>query len=58
MKITKEIIDAIDRAKDKVKKAEAKLIPAEFHKDSAWLETVNDIVDNTSLAVRNELEKL
>lgn len=58
MKITKEIIKALEKAADKIKSIEARHVPAEFRKDSAWLNAVNDIIDRTVLAVRNELERI
>ena len=58
MKITKEIIKAIEQGKDKVKKTEATYIPSEFRKDSAWLDAVYDIIDRTALAIRDKLEQV
>ena len=51
------MIKAIERAKDKIKKIEAKHIPAEFRANSAWLQAVNDIIDRTALAISDELEQ-
>ena len=56
MKITKEILAAIEAGKYKVKRIEAKTVPAEFRKNSAWLEAIYDIVNRTGLAIRDELE--
>ena len=56
MKITKEILAAIDAGKYKVKRIEAKAVPAEFRKDSAWLEAIYDVINRTGLAIRDEIE--
>ena len=53
-----ELIAAIKHGKDKVKKIEAKSVPVEFRKDSAWLEAIYDIINRTGLAIRDEIEKI
>ncbi len=58
MEITKEIIEAIEKAKTKIKFIEAFGIPVEKQPESAWLITINDIINRTALAVRDELEIL
>lgn len=56
MKITKEIIEALEKAKTMIKFIEAYDIPEEERAESAWLIAINDIIDRTALAFRNELE--
>ena len=58
MKITDEILIAIKRGENKIKRIEANIVPAEFRKDSAWLDAVNDIISRTCLAIRDELEEI
>ena len=58
MKITKEILGAIERGKAKIKGIEAGFMPEIFRKDSAWLEAINDIINRTGLAIRDELEHI
>lgn len=58
MKITKEIIDALEKAKTKIKFIESSGIPKDKRAESAWLIAINDIIDRTVLAVRDELELL
>lgn len=58
MKITKDIIEALEKAKNKIKNIETKFVPLEFRKDSEWLKAVFDIIDRTALALRDELEQI
>ncbi|KKN66076.1 hypothetical protein LCGC14_0475540 [marine sediment metagenome] len=58
MKISKEIISALERAKIKIKKIEMKPVLKEYRAGSAWLGDINDIIDRTVLAVRDELESI
>lgn len=58
MRITPEIIRAINKGAAKIKTIEAKYIPKEFRQDSGWLRAVNDVVNRTALSIRDELEKV
>ena len=58
MKITIEIIKAIEQGKDMVKKVEAAFVPSEFRENSAWLGAINDVIDRTALAIRDKLGSL
>jgi len=58
MIITDEILAAIRRGENKIKRIEAGIVPAEFRKDSAWLDAVNDIIARTCLVIRDELEDI
>ena len=57
MALTKEIIGAVERGRDKMKKIEAEEIPLKYRKESAWVIAVSDIIDRTALAIRDELDK-
>ena len=50
-----EVIEAIKRGKEKIKTIEAQQIPKEKQTNSAWLIAINDIIDRTGLAIRDEL---
>jgi len=52
-----KMIEAVERAKAKMKKIEAKHIPVKFRENSAWLQAVNDIIDRTALAIVDELNQ-
>lgn len=54
----REIIKAIVQAKNKIKKIESNAADVGFRKDSAWLVTVNDIIDRVGLAILDELDKI
>ncbi|KKL48009.1 hypothetical protein LCGC14_2329840, partial [marine sediment metagenome] len=56
MTITKEITRAMEKAKIKIKNEERNAIAKEFQSNSGWLCAINDIIDRTILAVRDELE--
>ena len=58
MIFTHSQLEAIRRGRNKIKKAYEKDVIPELRKDSAWLEAVNDIIDDTALAIQNELEKI
>ena len=58
MKITKEILAAIEAGMDKVKRIEAKMVAPEFRKDSAWLDAIYDTINRTGLAIRDEIDKV
>jgi len=58
MKITREMVVAIKEGAYQVKKIEAKPIPKDRVKDSAWLAAVYDIIDRTALAIRDQLENI
>ncbi len=51
-----EMLKAIERAKDKLKNIESKMIAVELREDSAWLNAINDIIDRAGLAVLDELD--
>jgi len=53
-----EIIKAVVRGKNKIKKIESNAVDVEFRKDSAWLDVVNDIIDRVGLAILDELDKI
>jgi hypothetical protein len=53
----KEIIAAIERGRDRIKKIEENSVAKEFRKDSAWLCAINDIIDRTALSIRDEIIK-
>lgn len=55
--IMEQAIIAIDLAKDKIKNIEAQQVPKEYQANSAWLTAVNDIIDRTALAIRDELDR-
>jgi len=54
--ITKELLAAINAGSSKVKKIEAKSVPVEFRKNSAWLDAIYDVINRTALAIRDEIE--
>lgn len=58
MKVTDEIVCALNRATSKMKTIEEACIGKQYRKDSAWLSTINDIIDRTALAIRDELENI
>ena len=53
-----ELIAAVKRGKDKVKRIKAKSVPVEFRKDSAWLEAIYDVINLTGFAIKDEIEKI
>ena len=56
MKITKEVLVAIEAGAKKIKRIETKVVAPEFREDSAWLEAIYDIINRTALAIRDALE--
>ena len=49
------IIAGIVKGVQRMKRIEVAWIPVERQNDSAWLQTVNDIIDRTALAIRDNL---
>ena len=51
-----QIIKAIERGKNTVKRIEASQIPKDKRRDSAWLNAINDIIDRVGLSILDQLE--
>ena len=50
-----DIIAAISRGVNRMKRIEEQAVPEERRKDSAWLDACFDLINRTALAIRDEL---